>query len=43
MNPRPGVPVPNQAYLKLGTDGRLSLYNYTGDTDVVIDVFGYVR
>jgi hypothetical protein len=43
MNPRPGVPVPNQAYLKLGTDGKLSLYNYQGSTDVVIDLFGYIR
>lgn len=42
MNPRPGVPVPNQAYLKLGADGRLSLYNFTGDTDVVVDLFGYI-
>lgn len=42
MNPRPGVPVPNQAYLKLGPDGRLSLYNFTGSTDVVIDLFGYI-
>lgn len=42
MNPRPGVPVPNQAYLKLGPGGQLSLYNYTGATDLVIDVFGYI-
>ncbi|HEY4609573.1 MAG TPA: hypothetical protein VIH06_10230, partial [Ilumatobacteraceae bacterium] len=30
MNPRPGVPVPNLAYLKLGTGGQLSVYNNTG-------------
>ena len=41
-NPRPGVPVPNQAYLKLGPDGRLDVFNNSGSTDVVIDVFGYV-
>ncbi len=42
MNPRPGVPVPNQAYLKLGPGGKLSLYNFIGSTDLVIDVFGYI-
>ncbi|MEY2523598.1 MAG: hypothetical protein QOJ66_2163, partial [Ilumatobacteraceae bacterium] len=30
LNPRVGVPVPNLAYLKLGTGGHLSLYNNTG-------------
>lgn len=42
LNPRPGVPVPNQAYLKLGDAGRLVIYNNTGSTDVFVDVFGYV-
>jgi hypothetical protein len=42
VNPRPGVPVPNLAYLKLATNGRLSLYNNTGSTNVIVDVFGYV-
>lgn len=41
-NPRPFVPVPNQAYLKLGDGGRLQLYNNTGSTDVIVDIFGYV-
>lgn len=41
MNPRPGVPVPNQAYLKLG-GGTLEVFNNSGSTDVIIDVFGYV-
>jgi hypothetical protein len=41
MNPRPGVPVPNQAYLKLG-NGSLSIYNDAGATNVIVDVFGYV-
>jgi hypothetical protein len=41
LNPRPGVPVPNQAYLKLSADGRLGVYNFAGSSDVVIDVFGY--
>ena len=42
LNPRPGVPVPNLAYLKLGSAGRLSIYNNTGSTDYIVDVFGYV-
>jgi hypothetical protein len=42
MNPRPGVPVPNQAYLKLGTSGHLDVFNFSGSTDVIIDVFGYI-
>ncbi len=43
MNPRPGVPVPNQAYLKLGDGGNLSVFNFAGNTDVVIDLFGYIE
>lgn len=42
MNPRPGVPVPNQAYLKLGSSGNLDVFNFSGTTDVIIDVFGYI-
>jgi hypothetical protein len=42
LNPRVGVPVPNLAYLKLGTAGHLSLYNNTGSTDYIVDVFGYI-
>src|SRR4051794_5580502 len=42
LNPRPGIPVPNLAYLKLGSNGRLSLFNNTGSTDYLVDVFGYV-
>ena len=41
LNPRVGVPVPNLAYLKLG-GGHLSLYNNTGSTDYIVDVFGYI-
>ncbi|MCU1387095.1 MAG: hypothetical protein JWL72_433 [Ilumatobacteraceae bacterium] len=42
LNPRPLVAVPNLAYLKVGTDGKLSVFNSTGSTNVVVDVFGYV-
>ena len=41
MNPRPGVPVPNQAYLKLGPGGSLDVYNNSGSTDIIVDIFGY--
>ena len=42
LNPRPGVAVPNLAYLKLGDAGRLSIYNDSGSTNYIVDVFGYV-
>ena len=42
LNPRPNVPVPNQAYLKLG-GGSLGVFNATGSTAVIIDVFGYIE
>lgn len=41
-NPRPGVPVPNQAYLRLGAGG-VDVYNNTGRSHVIVDVFGYFR
>ena len=43
LNPRPGYAVPNQAYLRLGPDGSLQAYNNAGDTDLIVDVFGYVK
>ncbi len=42
LNPRPGVAVPNLAYLKLGTGGQLSIYNDSGFSHYIVDVFGYV-
>ena len=41
LNPRPGAAVPNQAYLRLGTNGRLDAFNNAGSTNVIVDVFGY--
>lgn len=41
-NPRPGVPVPNQAYLRLGSRG-VDIYNNTGRSQIIVDVFGYFR
>jgi hypothetical protein len=42
LNQRPGIPVPNLAYLKLGSGGQLSLFNNAGSTEYIVDVFGYV-
>ncbi|MEO7397601.1 MAG: hypothetical protein ABIW84_03470, partial [Ilumatobacteraceae bacterium] len=42
LNPRPGVPVPNQAYLRVGTGGSLDAFNASGTTDLIVDVFGYI-
>jgi|GEM_PF-2189115 len=41
LNPRPGVAVPNQAYLRLGAGGGLNAFNDNGSTNVIVDVFGY--
>ncbi|MEN9506350.1 MAG: hypothetical protein RI958_2276 [Actinomycetota bacterium] len=42
LNPRPGVPVPNQAYVRLGPGG-VEIYDNTGRSNVLVDVFGYFR
>ena len=42
LNPRPGESIPNHAYLRLGTNGSLDVFNNNGRTDVIVDVFGYV-
>jgi len=42
LNPRPSVPVPNQAYLLIGSGGSIGAFNNSGTTDLIVDVFGYV-
>ncbi|MEY2400795.1 MAG: hypothetical protein QOJ08_906, partial [Ilumatobacteraceae bacterium] len=42
LNPRPGVAIPNLAYLKLGAGGQLAVYNNAGFTHFIVDVFGYI-
>jgi hypothetical protein len=37
----PGVPMSNRVVVPLGSSGRVSVYNASGDADVVIDVSGY--
>ena len=37
----PGEVVANMVEAKLGTDGKVSIYNHAGDVDVIVDVVGY--
>jgi hypothetical protein len=41
LNFTPGQSVPNMVIAKLGAGGKISIYNNTGNTDVVADVVGY--
>lgn len=41
LNYSPGQTVPNMVIAKVGTGGRISLYNYAGTTDVIVDVLGW--
>ncbi|GAA0676182.1 hypothetical protein GCM10010193_31590 [Kitasatospora atroaurantiaca] len=41
INFRPGQTVANQAIVPIGQDGKIDLYNFAGNTQVVADVFGY--
>lgn len=36
-----GVSVPNAVIVKLGTDGKITVFNRFGNTDVLVDVAGY--
>jgi hypothetical protein len=42
LNPIVGLPVPNLAYMKLGSNGRIDAFNFSGSTDLIVDVFGYI-
>ncbi len=41
LNFTAGQTVPNMVVVKVGTDGRINVYNAAGSTDVVIDVMGW--
>jgi hypothetical protein len=41
LNFTPGDTVPNLAVLRLGTGGRVSLFNSTGSSHVIVDVTGW--
>ena len=36
----PGQTVPNMVLARVGANGKVSIYNNTGSTDVVVDVLG---
>jgi hypothetical protein len=40
-NAEPGLVMANSAILRLGTDGKLSVFNQRGDVNVIIDITGY--
>lgn len=42
VNGRPGAAVANATVMALGDGGAFDVFNANGDTDVVIDVFGYL-
>ena len=35
-----GLPVPNQAYLRLRFNGSIDVFNSNGSIEVIVDVFG---
>ena len=41
LNFAPGKSVPNLVIARLGTGGKVSLFNSAGDTNLVVDVVGY--
>ena len=41
LNFVPGQTVPNLVMVKVGTDGRVKIYNAAGQVHVVFDVVGY--
>ncbi|WP_431679726.1 PKD domain-containing protein [Kitasatospora sp. KL5] len=41
LNFRAGQTIANQAIVPIGPDGSIDLYNFTGNTRVIVDVFGY--
>jgi len=43
LNFATGSTVPNLAFVPLGGDGRIAIFNLVGTVDVVVDVVGYTR
>jgi subtilisin family serine protease len=41
LNTTPGVTQPNLTTVKVGADGKVTLFNNTGNVDLVVDVSGY--
>ncbi len=43
LNWAAGEVIPNAVTVKLGTSGQVSVYNHSGNADVIIDVAGYYQ
>ena len=43
LNFAAGSTVPNLAFVPLGSDGRIAIFNLLGSVDVIVDVVGYTR
>lgn len=43
LNPRQGVVVPNMSVVGVGNDGTISIYNFSGEVDITVDLMGYFR
>ncbi|MCU1364953.1 MAG: hypothetical protein JWN39_592 [Ilumatobacteraceae bacterium] len=41
INLTPGATVPNMVIVKVGTGGMVSLFNQSGNTDLIVDVLGW--
>ncbi len=41
LNANPGTVIPNLVTAKVGTGGDISLFNFVGSTDMVVDIVGY--
>lgn len=43
LNPRQGAVVPNMSVVGVGSDGTISIYNFSGEVDITVDLMGYFR
>lgn len=43
LNVQPNVDSPNMVTVKLGTDGKIRIYNDRGNVDILADIAGYFR
>jgi hypothetical protein len=43
LNWQTGWTIPNAVTVKVGTNGKINIYNHNGNADVIIDVVGYYR
>jgi len=41
LNPKPGLVKPNLVMVPIGSDGKISVFNNSGESDVIVDVLGY--